>query len=47
MLDFTTDTELDAVVRRAHELRAETLTNMLRAFVALFRRKPNAQATAA
>jgi hypothetical protein len=43
MLDFTTHSENDAIIRRAHELRAEALSNMLRAMVAFFRRKPSAQ----
>lgn len=43
MLDFTTYSECDAVIARAHQMRAAALTNMLRSVGALFRRKADAQ----
>jgi hypothetical protein len=39
MFETVTTAGQAAIMRRAHQMRAETLAGMLRAFVALFRRR--------
>lgn len=44
MMELNTNPDYDAIMRRAHQMRAEAMRDMFAAVFALFKRKPHVKA---